>query len=288
MKTYIFTVAVILVLFNYAQAQTTSNGEITGEQGKAILMEIPTGVYRIELTKNGGVVREAVIFERDAKKYALLALNLEDKIGEYKLIFHGLEISEQEFTLLRGKYKTSKSRSWNTPPPLKRVAAERVARERRAMEEAYKNRAVSPFWADSKAYGFGLPLKRCCTGKNISSQFGQIRIGTKRGSVPRHHRGVDLRAPQGTPVYSVANGRVAYAGNHLLDGKITIIDHGAGIFSLYLHQSLINVSVGDFVAKGKLIGRVGKTGIASGPNLHLEIRINGTRVSPLNFIELFQ
>ena len=81
---------------------------------------------------------------------------------------------------------------------------------------------------------------------------------------------------------------MVYVGDHFLEGRITIIDHGAGIFSLYLHQFSIEVDVGDLVQKGELVGHVGKTGRASGSNLHLEIRISGVSVSPLDFFNLFQ
>ncbi|MDO8504744.1 MAG: M23 family metallopeptidase [Candidatus Liptonbacteria bacterium] len=290
MKIHILAVLTALTILVSAGAQNDSGGRITGEQGKTVLFEVASDVNKVELTRNGQIVRDALVFRRDDRKYALLALALEDKNGNYKLLLHGTKILEQGFIVLQGKYKTSRSSGWNTPPPLRGADAERVAKERAAMQKAYENGLDFPVWLDGsyRLDGFVFPLQNCCAQSNISSPFGQIRIGTKRSSVSRRHRGIDLRAPEGTPIFSVARGRVAYVGKHFLDGGITIIDHGAGVFSLYLHQSSTEVSAGDFVAKGDRIGRVGKTGIASGPNLHLEIRIDGTHVSPLDFIELFQ
>lgn len=95
------------------------------------------------------------------------------------------------------------------------------------------------------------------------------------------HRGIDIAAKKGTPIYAAASGTVTMARTYSTYGKLVVIDHGNGIKTYYAHQSAILVSEGDYVEKGDLIGEVGMTGSASGNHLHFELRIGNDRVDPL-------
>ena len=96
------------------------------------------------------------------------------------------------------------------------------------------------------------------------------------------HMGIDWAAPIGTPVVAAAGGRVASAGVEGELGKTVRIDHGAGWQTVYAHLSAFDVGEGDCVAALNVIGKVGSTGLASGPNLHLEVRANGQPLDPLS------
>lgn len=104
----------------------------------------------------------------------------------------------------------------------------------------------------------------------------------KRGN---HNRAVDLSGTTGKPIYSVANGKVikaaydSYSGNHIL------IDHGSGVVTYYGHCSSMIVSAGATVSQGQVIGYVGSTGVVTGPHLHFEIRVNGTQVTPEDYLK---
>lgn len=91
---------------------------------------------------------------------------------------------------------------------------------------------------------------------------------------------MDIAAPSGNAVYASNNGTVIYAGWDGGYGKTIRIRHGNGIVSTYAHLSTINVSVGQKVTKGSVIGGVGSTGNSTGPHLHYEVRINGAVVNP--------
>lgn len=112
--------------------------------------------------------------------------------------------------------------------------------------------------------------------------FGNIR---KDGEITIQHLGVDLDAVEGTSVYAVNDGRVVFAEELTVYGKTIIIDHGLGIYSLYLHLSEFKVSEGEILEKGELIGFSGNTGWSAGPHLHLSIKVNGASVDPLRFIK---
>jgi murein DD-endopeptidase MepM/ murein hydrolase activator NlpD len=96
----------------------------------------------------------------------------------------------------------------------------------------------------------------------------------------RQHLGVDYGAPTGTPVRSVGQGKVDFAGSMGGYGNVVIIDHGRGETTLYGHLSRIDVRMGQVVARGQNLGAVGSTGWATGPHLHFEFRDNGVHKDP--------
>jgi len=110
----------------------------------------------------------------------------------------------------------------------------------------------------------------------LTSTFG-MRWG-------RMHEGIDIGAPEGTPIYAATGGTVIYAGWEGGYGNLTVIDHGNGLSTAYGHQSQIAVSNGQVVARGQAIGYVGNTGHSFGPHLHFEVRVNGTPVDPLQYL----
>ncbi len=103
------------------------------------------------------------------------------------------------------------------------------------------------------------------------------------------HAGVDLAAPGGTPIYAAADGQVVRAGWNGGNGRYTCISHGQyqgqNLSTCYAHQSAILVAAGQWVHRGQLIGRVGTTGASTGDHLHFEVRLDGTPVQPLNWLD---
>ena len=100
----------------------------------------------------------------------------------------------------------------------------------------------------------------------------------------RMHQGIDVSAPEGTPIHAVSEGVVSFAGSRGGFGNLVIIDHSNGLQSYYAHQSIIGVTVGDQVAAGTEIGAVGSTGRSTGPHLHFELRRDGEPVDPAPYL----
>ncbi|KPL10341.1 hypothetical protein AMJ71_03400 [candidate division TA06 bacterium SM1_40] len=117
----------------------------------------------------------------------------------------------------------------------------------------------------------------------IISSFG-MKKHPKYGTSTRNN-GVDIRAPLGTPVRCVADGLVAYADRFLGYGKLILVEHGDGVYTLYGHLDQIGVTVGEVLAKGDVVGTVGDTGSLEGPKLHFEVRQEGAPVDPLSWLQ---
>ena len=119
----------------------------------------------------------------------------------------------------------------------------------------------------------------------ISTQYGLQRY--VNGHFDYRHKGVDIAAPKGTPVKAAADGVVSLADDSfILHGQTIIIDHGAGLSSLYLHLSQIDVTEGERVTKGQVIGRVGATGAATGPHLHYGVYVHHEAMDPFYWTKL--
>ncbi len=113
----------------------------------------------------------------------------------------------------------------------------------------------------------------------ITSRFGSIE-NVRSGA----HTGLDIAAPNGTPIMATADGVVTHASMMGTYGNLVIISHGNGIETYYAHCSKILVSVGQQVSSGENIALVGSTGNSTGNHLHLEIRINGKAVNPQKYL----
>ncbi len=100
-----------------------------------------------------------------------------------------------------------------------------------------------------------------------------------------YHTGLDFCGRVGTPIYAPADGVVVFTGTTEIHGKVTIIDHGWGVYTTYCHQSAILVKQGQTVHTGDLIGKVGRTGRVTGPHLHWEVWVGNVPVEPLQWLE---
>jgi murein DD-endopeptidase MepM/ murein hydrolase activator NlpD len=130
-----------------------------------------------------------------------------------------------------------------------------------------------------------VPLKAPLPGDlEVTSPFGP-RIDPFLGR-PALHTGVDLRGAYGDAVRATAPGRVSFAGTMGGYGNLVEIDNGNGLSTRYAHLSSIDVSVGETVTTGTVVGHIGDTGRATGPHLHYEVRIDGQPVDPERFLRV--
>ncbi len=155
-----------------------------------------------------------------------------------------------------------------TPDP---VAIARIKKDNAAIGRVRK--------LDTASTDFAVPFIWPVKGR-ISGIFGSQRI--LNGKPRRPHNGVDIAAPQGTPIVAPAPGVVALVHPDMFyTGKSVMLDHGHGLSSVYVHMSEISVKHGQRVGKGDEIGKVGKTGRATGPHLHWGVSLFATHLDPM-------
>jgi hypothetical protein len=128
------------------------------------------------------------------------------------------------------------------------------------------------------------PFVRPVAGSEAATGFGARRIINGQPRAP--HSGADYAASRGTPAVAANTGRVALVGDFFFPGRLVVLDHGLGIYTLYFHLDTVAVSEGDLVDRGEIVGTVGATGRATGPHLHFGALVGGARIDPSALLRL--
>jgi murein DD-endopeptidase MepM/ murein hydrolase activator NlpD len=149
----------------------------------------------------------------------------------------------------------------------------RIAREQESLVRAFST------FSDSRPEGFAFDLP---SAGRVSGGFGLRRFFNDEPRQP--HSGLDIAAPEGTPIAAPAAGTVIEIGDYFFNGFTVILDHGQGLVTMYNHLSRIDVAKGARVARGESIGAVGHTGRVTGPHLHWSVSLNNARVNPALFL----
>ncbi len=118
----------------------------------------------------------------------------------------------------------------------------------------------------------------------ITSFYGRVR-SYNDSPYNYFHSGIDFAGGESTPIFAAAAGEVVFAGELTIRGNTTILSHGWGVYTVYMHQSRIDVQTGDFVEAEQPIGMVGGTGRVTGPHLHFEVIVGGMQVDPEEWLQ---
>jgi len=188
--------------------------------------------------------------------------------SEWEHLQKMIQVTEKKFPLKKLWVKEE----FVTPPP---EVLDRIKREAEIVSLIYS--VITPEWLGEE--NFIIP-----SSGELAPNFGEKRIYNNKPRSP--HSGVDISAPYGTHVKASNSGRVVLARDLYYAGKTVIIDHGLGLFTLYLHFSRIRVKRGDVIRKGAVIGEVGATGRVTGPHLHWGVRLLKSRIDPLSILTL--
>ncbi|MFW6180266.1 MAG: peptidoglycan DD-metalloendopeptidase family protein [Spirochaetota bacterium] len=156
--------------------------------------------------------------------------------------------------------------------------SERKERERRELRRILTRISSRPLWTGPFSYPVPDPV--------VISEFGKKRTYYVGGTLHAvsYHRGIDLRAATGQNVYACGAGVVVFAGFRLTSGNTVVLDHGQGVFSVYLHLDGIAEETGREVEREQKIGTAGATGLASGPHLHWGVMVDGVYVDPEDWV----
>lgn len=228
--------------------------------------------------------REFPMFpESDGLRWAgLVGIDLETAAGRHALRLRGAgpggeAVYWEEELMVRAKEfpvrRLTVDERFVSPPP--EVLA-RIREEAEKVGAVFAGVTPRRFWSGT----FRAPVPG-----PVISEFGKRSIYNGRPRSP--HTGTDFRGAEGTPVRAPNAGLVALAAELYYSGNTVIVDHGFGLYSYFGHLSAISVREGAMVAAGDIIGKVGATGLATGPHLHWSVRLAGTRVDPMSLLGLF-
>jgi murein DD-endopeptidase MepM/ murein hydrolase activator NlpD len=210
---------------------------------------------------------------------ALLPLSSRLSAGEYLLQLYG---SGGEEELYKSPLPVEKRdfRSEHIPLRASLTALRREPNPRKR-REALEIQRIYARAESGDRYDTG-PFIMPVEWRRISSYYGDRRVYEySDGQTARSiHTGIDLAADVGTPVSACAAGRVVLAKERYISGYTAVIAHLPGVYSIYFHLHTLQVEQGEEVASGQRIGTVGMSGLATGPHLHWEIRVNGVAVDP--------
>ena len=244
-------------------------------QGQAVLIDLSAAAPEIAAELSWQDERVPLL-RRGDHWLGLIGVDLDVMPGDhdvtvrYTLSDGSVRTATQVLSVTTGRYPETHLDVAQRYVDLSSEDQQRAARESRHIAEIYGLRSAETDWL----MPFRSPLPGVTGGRN----FGHRRFFNGQPRDP--HTGADLRAAEGTEVLAANGGRVVLAENLFFSGNAVFLDHGAGVISVYLHLSRIEVSVGDRVEQGETIGLAGATGRVTGPHLHWGIRVLDARVDP--------
>jgi murein DD-endopeptidase MepM/ murein hydrolase activator NlpD len=255
-------------------------------QGKAAVIRLAT---LAEMTLSGSLMEHDLHFLRDGEEgyVALQGIYALAEPGLYPLTIQGDLPGGATFSYSQMVPVFTVNYPYDTPLTVDPATVDPAVTKPEDEQWAALTAPVTPqrLWDGVFKLPSPLPVDYCLeTGECWSSRFGNRR--SYNGSpYNRFHTGLDVVGGVGTEIYAPASGEVVFAGPLTVRGNATVIDHGWGVYTAYMHQSEIFVEVGEIVEPGQLIGLVGGTGRVQGPHLHWEVWAGGVQVDPLDWLE---
>ncbi len=247
-------------------------------QGQTALVQVEN---RSELDLRGWFLGQDLRFHSEAGRYwALVGVGALTPPGAYPVVLKATEAStgdrlsvQQTFTVTEGSFGT-----YNVVVPEGRTSLldpSLAEAERKKVNAVFAGISDTRLWTGP----FGLPL---AGDLRTTAPFGQRR-SYNGGPVSSYHAGHDFGADKGTPVLAPMTATIALAEPLQVRGKVVILDHGLGVFTGFWHLSQIEVTAGQVVSKGQVVGLVGNSGLSTGPHLHWEMRVLGVPVDPFQW-----
>ncbi len=243
--------------------------------GGVALVELGTLLDYSEAPKVRFGERPVWVTMRDGRYIAVVGLPLDTSVGMQTLQIvapagtHALNFAVADKRYPEQRIQLKDKGKVNLSP----------ADEQRAVAEIARIGELKKYWREAKDTdaAFTLPSQG-----RLSSRFGLRRFFNGEARAP--HAGLDVAVPRGTPVGSVAPGKVLAVDDYFFNGKTVFVDHGNGLLSMVCHLDRIDVRPGDAVTRGQLLGLSGMTGRASGPHVHWSVVLNGAMVDPALFL----
>ena len=260
------------------------DGQFSGKQGQILVVTVPVEGVPTEVV--GTFMERTIPFfirpgrDHQAHYTALLGLDMEDHPGRHTFTVDvkypdTSRRRSYDILVMDEKFPVQHLRLPKDKVDLDEESLVRVRAEQEQVRAALSVLSSQRYWSGT----FIEPVSG-----TVSGAFGRARI--INGETKNPHNGEDISAPMGTDVVAMNDGVARLTVEHFFSGKGIFVDHGLGLYSMYFHLSEILVKDGEPVKRGQVIGKVGASGRASGPHLHLGVRLNGARVDPFALIHL--
>lgn len=284
---------VLQVVGNYPDGPGALPGEINSITIDSLpFLQGKTGVVRLEGSDNiqlSGMLMEHEFnfYKVDSSNYvALQGVHAMTPPGLYPLSVQGTLEDGTPFSFTQSVEVGSVSYPFDRPLDVDPATTDPAVTgpEDSLWRDLTKTKSPERLWSQVFKLPSTLPAAYCLdTNDCWSSRFGNRR--SYNGSPYNFfHTGLDIVGQVGADILAPAPGIVVYTGELTVRGNATMIDHGWGVYTGYMHQSEILVAVGERVETGQVIGLVGRTGRVEGPHLHWEVWVGGVQVDPLDWL----
>lgn len=279
MRKYLLAAGLLIFLFTVSVPS-----DAAGAAAKVVPSRVQQGDAFVITVSGAGNEPPAATFRNEEMDFSrcgdgcfisIGAVDIDTKPGVYKIaVVYG---NKQQMISLSVKRAQFPSLSLTLPEQKVTLGPEdqaRADREAELLQSLWKKK-TGRLWDGSFTY----PLKNA-----ISTAFGTKRIiNKKKTSI---HRGIDMKGKEGEEVCAANSGRVVLAEDLFFGGNTIVIDHGQGIYTVYMHLSGFSVKPEDAVTRGAVIGFVGSSGRASGPHLHFGVKVGAINANPVSLMGL--
>ena len=255
------------------------------DNGSPFLLTVSPAV-KVNAVKGSWMGKDLQFFKTKSQAdlgiwYALAGVDVEVTPGSYPLIVEATTVDGKplhatlQISVGVAKYHTGTLTVAPNFVEPDAATQKEIAADKEVKDRVFAHSADAPEWSGD----FAKPVNEPAT-----DSFGTRR--TFNGKLASVHRGMDFRAPAGTPVAAANSGTVAIAQKFFYEGNCVVIDHGLGFYTIYMHFSRIDVAAGQKVHKGEHLGLSGATGRVTGPHLHFAARWQGAYLDPAGLFRL--
>jgi len=243
-----------------------------GVQGDVLAIELPATGTDIQIKAFGKTWPWKRLDEGHIRSW--IGIDLKAKPGNHTILVRGNAIEQRhQLKVIEGDFRISRIKVAKKMAEFDAASLKRIRADQAAIKATYAMQVEGDP---------DISIASRPTEGVVSTPFGAQRY--VNGAARSPHSGLDIAAPEGTPIITPLAGKVLLAESMYLNGNTVVIGHGNGLVMVYSHMNTLEIKKGDRVKSGERIGAVGMTGRATGPHLHWGVRFNQARINPASLI----
>jgi len=245
-------------------------GTFTATQGEVLRLEVPSQFSTNENVQIKAFGKSWPIYSHQNKRIAWVGIHLKTVPKTYQLTWVSAKQNRKDFIGVRkGAFRISHIQVEEKLATFDEASLKRIREDQAAIKKSY----ITPVDTKNSWPEMIQPVEGI-----ISTPFAAQRY--VNGNPKSPHSGLDIAAPEGTPVKAPLNGTILLVSDMFLNGNLVAIGHGDGLTTVYAHLKRALIKVGDRVNQGDIIAEVGSTGRSTGPHLHWGVHFSGAKINP--------